>query len=116
RGDTEAVIATAKRAGVAAWIIGEVREGTRGVKFAERELGGMMPRIATVMITVLCLTPALVTAQEPQCNNIPFPGPTTACNTAVDAVRAFYPLAGMIVSGGNPVLGTARTLGGLGHV
>ena len=75
-----------------------------------------MPRIATVMITVLCLTPALVTAQEPQCNNIPFPGATTACNTAVDAVRAFYPLAGMIVSGGNPVLGTARTLGGLGHV
>ena len=75
-----------------------------------------MPRIATVMITVLCLTPALVTAQEPQCNNIPFPGATTACNTAVDAVRAFYPLAGMIISGGNPVLGTARTLGGLGHV
>ncbi len=75
-----------------------------------------MPRIATVMITVLCLTPALVTAQDPQCNNIPFPGATTACNTAVDAVRAFYPLAGMIVSGGNPVLGTARTLGGLGHV
>src|SRR5206468_1873228 len=76
----------------------------------------MMPRIATVMMTVLCLTPALVTAQEPQCNNIPFPGATTACNTAVDAVRAFYPLAGMVVSGGNPVLGTARTLGGLGHV
>src|SRR5438874_12005907 len=76
----------------------------------------MMPRIATVMITVLCLTPALVTAQEPQCNNIPFPGATTACNTAVDAVRAFYPLAGMIVSGSNPVLGAARTLGGLGHV
>src|SRR5437867_7875642 len=76
----------------------------------------MMPRIATVMITVLCLTPALVTAQEPQCNNIPFPGATTACNSAVDAVPAVYPLAGMIVSGGNPVLGTARTLGGLGHV
>src|SRR5438876_11861250 len=76
----------------------------------------MMPRIATVMITVLCLTPALVTAQEPQCNNIPFPGATTACNTAVDAVRAFYPLAGMIVTGGNPVLGTARATGGLGHL
>src|SRR5438876_5499650 len=76
----------------------------------------MMPRIATVMITVLCLTPALVTAQEPQCNNIPFPGATTACNTAVDAVRAFYPLAGMIVSGGNPVLGSGGTLGGFGHL
>src|SRR5216110_3730054 len=76
----------------------------------------MMPRIATVMITVLCLTPALVTAQEPQCNGIPFPGATEACNTAVDAVRAFYPLAGMIVTGGNPVLGTAGSLGGFGHV
>jgi hypothetical protein len=59
---------------------------------------------------------APLAAQEPQCNNIPFPGATAACNTAVDAVRAFYPLAGMIVSGGNPVLGTVRTVGGLGHV
>jgi len=30
-------------------------------------------------------------------------------------VRAFYPLAGMIVDGGNPVIGTAGSLGGLGH-
>jgi len=36
RDDTEAVIAAAKRAGIAAWIIGEVRAGTQGVKFAER--------------------------------------------------------------------------------
>jgi len=36
RDDTEAVIASAKRAGIAAWIIGEVRSGTQGVKFAER--------------------------------------------------------------------------------
>ena len=75
-----------------------------------------MHRLVTFVTMLVGLTPALVTAQEPQCNNIPFPGATTACNTAVDAVRAFYPLAGMIVSGGNPVLGTARTLGGLGHV
>src|SRR2546423_11445323 len=75
----------------------------------------MMNRIATIMTVCLLSTPALTLAQEPQCNNIPFPGATTACNTAVDAVRAFYPLAGMIVSGGNPVLGTARTLGGPWH-
>src|SRR5882757_4512835 len=75
-----------------------------------------MHRLVTIVTTLVGLTPALVTAQEPQCNNIPFPGATAACNTAVDGVRAFYPLAGMIVSGGNPVLGTARTLGGLGHV
>jgi len=34
----------------------------------------------------------------------------------VDATKAFHPLAGMIISGGNPVLGTASTLGGFGHV
>jgi hypothetical protein len=58
---------------------------------------------------------ASLAAQEPQCNVPASPFATSACNTAVDAVRAFYPLAGMIVSGGNPVLGTAGSLGGLGH-
>lgn len=36
RDDTEAVIAAAKRVGVDAWMIGEVRAGTRAVKFTER--------------------------------------------------------------------------------
>ena len=36
RDDAEAAIAAAKRAGVEAWIIGEVRVGNRGVKFSER--------------------------------------------------------------------------------
>ncbi|MBI1967473.1 MAG: hypothetical protein HYS40_05750 [Gemmatimonadetes bacterium] len=39
-----------------------------------------------------------------------------ACNTAVDAYKTFQPLAGVATSGGNPVLGTAWTLGGLGHL
>jgi hypothetical protein len=58
---------------------------------------------------------AALAAQEPQCAVLD-PNATTACNTAVDAVRAFHPLAGMIVSGGNPVIGTAGSLGGLGHL
>src|SRR5438128_11286404 len=74
-----------------------------------------MRRLVTIVTAFVGLTPALAAAQEPQCA-MPFPDGTAACNTAVDAVRAFYPLAGMIISGGNPVLGTARTLGGLGHV
>jgi phosphoribosylformylglycinamidine cyclo-ligase len=36
RDDTEAVIAAAKRTGVEAWIIGEIRPGTMAVRFAER--------------------------------------------------------------------------------
>jgi hypothetical protein len=37
------------------------------------------------------------------------------CNAAVDGTRAFHPVAGLLVSGGNPVIGTANTLGGLGR-
>jgi hypothetical protein len=71
-----------------------------------------MRRIRMVLAMIFGAAP--LAAQEPQCNTPPSPF-ATACNTAVDAVRAFYPLAGMIVSGGNPVLGTAGSLGGLGH-
>ena len=74
-----------------------------------------MRRLVTIVTAFVGLTPALAAAQEPQCA-MPLPDATAACNTAVDGVRAFYPLAGMIISGGNPVLGTAGSLGGLGHV
>lgn len=37
------------------------------------------------------------------------------CNAGIDATRAFHPLAGLLISGGNPVLGSGSTLGGLGH-
>jgi hypothetical protein len=37
------------------------------------------------------------------------------CSAAVDATRAFHPLLGVLVSGGNPVLGTGSPLGGPGH-
>src|SRR3954454_12200073 len=37
------------------------------------------------------------------------------CAAAVDATRAFHPLIGVLVSGGNPTIGSAGTLGGLGH-
>ncbi|HEV8265709.1 MAG TPA: hypothetical protein VGQ06_12245 [Gemmatimonadales bacterium] len=69
-------------------------------------------------ITSLALLTALalpLAAQEPQCQNID-PQREAACNTMVDATRAFHPLAGMIVSGGNPLLGTGSTLGGFGHL
>ncbi len=68
-----------------------------------------------VMVLAMILGAAPLAAQEPQCNVPASPFATAACNTAVDGVRAFYPLAGMIVDGGNPVIGTAGSLGGLGH-
>ena len=67
-----------------------------------------------VMVLGMIVGAAPLAAQEPQCastNNFV----QASCQAAVDGVRAFYPLAGMVVTGGNPVIGTARSLGGLGH-
>ncbi len=63
------------------------------------------------MISLVLLTAVAVpvAAQEPQCQNIN-PQAQAACNTMVDATKAFHPLAGILVSGGNPVLGSAGTL------
>jgi len=66
---------------------------------------------------LLGLTVQPLAAQgDPQCNNATTPPAQNACNTAVDAMKAFSPLAGLVISGGNPVLGTAGTLGGFGHI
>src|SRR5207302_10448234 len=70
--------------------------------------------LTTIAVALIAFAAPLA-AQDPQCA-LPDPNATAACNTAVDAVRAFHPLAGLIVSGGNPVLGTARALGGIGHL
>lgn len=62
---------------------------------------------------------APVVAQNPECS--PFQGvPFTAqdyniCNAAIDGTQIFHPVAGLLVSGGNPVLGSISTLGGFGH-
>ena len=47
---------------------------------------------------------------------IPFGGmgPTTACKVAVDLARAYHPVAGLAISGGNPVLGSGAASGRLG--
>src|SRR5207253_9816659 len=79
-----------------------------------RTVGGWMRHILTVLAFMIGTT-SLGAQGDPQCN-LPNPDATAACNTAVDAIRAFHPLAGMIVSGGNPVIGTATTLGGIGHL
>ena len=72
-------------------------------------------RPALRAITVLSLAGvSVLSAQTSDCS--PYAGNTRrVCDAAVDGTRAFHPVAGLLVSGGNPVLGTAATLGGLGH-
>lgn len=56
----------------------------------------------------------VVHAQASECSA--YSGRTgRVCSAAVDGTRALHPIAGLLVSGGNPVLGTANTMGGLGH-
>lgn len=53
-------------------------------------------------------------AQTPECSG--YTGNAErVCAAAVDGTRAFHPVFGMLVSGGNPTIGSAATLGGLGH-
>jgi hypothetical protein len=72
---------------------------------------------AAARLTLLCSIGMAVPlhAQTAACG--PYAGTTRrVCDAAVDGTRAFHPVAGLLVSGGNPVLGTAGSLGGLGHV
>lgn len=66
----------------------------------------------------LLAAPAVASAQSnPQCT--PYAASTQAenlCNAAVDATNYFHPLLGLAISGGNPVVGSFKTFGGLGHL
>jgi hypothetical protein len=52
-------------------------------------------------------------AQTPECTGY-VSNAQRVCAAAVDGTRALHPLMGILVSGGNPTIGTASTLG-LGH-
>jgi hypothetical protein len=53
-------------------------------------------------------------SQTPECSG--YAGNAErVCAAAVDGTRAFHPVFGMLVSGGNPTIGSAASLGGLGH-
>jgi hypothetical protein len=71
---------------------------------------------AALLAFVLALAPsAVVEAQAPECHA--YAGDAgRVCTAAVDASRAVHPFLGILISGGNPGLGTAAALGGLGHV
>jgi hypothetical protein len=61
---------------------------------------------------LVAATPAM--AQNSEC--APYAGPAgNVCNASVDATKYFHPLMGLAITGGNPLIGSGRTLGGLGH-
>jgi hypothetical protein len=75
-------------------------------------------RIAAALAGLLVLAAPLA-AQNSQCTpyqSAPYsPQDYNICNAAIDGTEILHPVAGLLVSGGNPVLGSVKTLGGLGH-
>jgi hypothetical protein len=70
------------------------------------------PQLLVGLSAVVLTAPLL--AQTPECS--PYAGNAQrVCAAAVDGSRAFHPVFGMLVSGGNPTIGSAATLGGFGH-
>src|SRR5829696_4389422 len=55
-----------------------------------------------------------VSGQTPECSAY-ISGARRICAAAVDGTRSYHPLVGVLVSGGNPTIGSAGALGGLGH-
>jgi len=74
-----------------------------------------MHRRSTVLFAALTLLPAAsLFAQNSECSA--FIGPdANICNAAVDGAVLFHPVAGVLISGGNPTLGQVGTLGGFPH-
>ena len=74
----------------------------------------MQPRLWWVLLLVIA---GPVQAQNPTCDLVRLVSGRVAnlCDAAIDGTRAFHPVAGLLVSGGNPVLRTGAGGGGLGR-
>jgi hypothetical protein len=77
-------------------------------------------RRSLLAVAALIAVPAVLSAQNPyaacdQAAIIADQQNINVCNAAVDGAQLFHPVAGLLVSGGNPVLGSVSGLGGFGH-
>ena len=69
--------------------------------------------LASFAVAAACAGPAL--AQNSECAGVTtLDGARETCNVAVDVARAYHPIAGLLISGGNPVLGSGGASGRLG--
>jgi hypothetical protein len=69
------------------------------------------PLVAGLFLVATALP---VLAQTPECAAY-VSNAQRVCAAAVDGTRAFHPVIGVLISGGNPTIGSAAALGGLGH-
>ncbi|MBK9691309.1 MAG: hypothetical protein IPO73_06415 [Gemmatimonadetes bacterium] len=80
-------------------------------------LAPRLRRLAT-LLPLLTLVPARLAGQDSTAAGPCVADTTSAsriCQAGVDALTAFLPIEGLLVSGGNPVPGTAAGIGKFGH-
>ncbi|MGH7508647.1 MAG: hypothetical protein ACREMZ_04170 [Gemmatimonadales bacterium] len=70
------------------------------------------PQLLAGLFALAMASPGL--AQNSECSAY-VSNARRVCDAAVDGTRAFHPVVGVLVSGGNPTIGSAGTLGGIGH-
>lgn len=78
----------------------------------------MSVRRPFVLAALLAAVVTLPSAAQgnPECSAYQaVPRAFNTCNAAIDGTRAFHPIAGLLITGGNPVLADFGSLGGLGH-
>ncbi|HEU4828873.1 MAG TPA: hypothetical protein VFT04_06740 [Gemmatimonadales bacterium] len=69
--------------------------------------------VAFIAVPLAFAAPAA--AQNPECAGVPtLEDARETCNVAVDFARAYHPIAGLAISGGNPVIGSGGASGHLG--
>lgn len=83
-------------------------------------MGRLMRRAVALSSAILLATTGVLAAQTPyaECDQpliVADQQNINICNAGIDGANIFHPVAGLLVSGGNPVLGSTRMLGGLGH-
>jgi len=79
-----------------------------------------MRRFTVLLTAVTMAVPSALAGQQPydECNQpliVASQQNINICNAALDGAEIFHPVAGLLVSGGNPVLGGIGTLGGFPH-
>jgi hypothetical protein len=68
-----------------------------------------------VLAALLVLSGTPLLAQNSQCGTLSSADNSRqTCDAALDLTRAYHPIAGLLISGGNPLLGSAASMGGLG--
>lgn len=66
-------------------------------------------------LAMLAAVPSLAATAPLRAQCSGSPAVVAVCNRAVDALKTFQPAAGLVIAGGDPVLGGARAFNGLGH-